>query len=72
MTDHSRSHGVTRRWSCPQCNYSAPPKEIFSLRKHFEAHSLECERCLYRTETKATWAEAIEAYNDHSEKGQLP
>lgn len=50
------------RWSCSQCNYSVTPNEIFSERKHFDAHALECVRCLYRTETKPTWEEAKAAY----------
>jgi len=50
------------RWYCPHCNYSASPNEIFTTRKHFDAHALECVRCLYRTETKTTWKEAEAAY----------
>jgi hypothetical protein len=50
------------RWACPQCNYSAAPEMERSERKHFDAHSLQCVRCLYRTETKATWADAEAAY----------
>lgn len=50
------------RWSCPQCNYSVHPDLYSSVRKHFEAHALQCVRCSYRTETKASWAEAESAY----------
>ena len=51
-----------KRWGCPACNYSAPPDLHFSERKHFVAHSLQCVRCLYRTETKESWADAEAAY----------
>lgn len=50
-------------WSCPVCEYSVPPKSIKSERKHFAAHSLQCVRCNYTTETKSSWGAAIAAYN---------
>lgn len=52
----------TDRWACPHCNYSVHPDMHSSERKHFDAHALQCVRCLYRTETKASWAEAEAAY----------
>jgi len=48
---------------CPQCSYSAPPDKIRTERKHFDAHSLRCSRCLYQTETKASWLEAARFWN---------
>lgn len=51
-----------KRWACPHCNYSVAPEMEWTERKHFTAHSLKCVRCFYRTETKATWAEAEAAY----------
>lgn len=56
---------MTRTYgNCPECNYSATPDEhLGKERKHFWPHSLECVRCGYRTETKATWPEAIAAWN---------
>lgn len=51
-----------KRWACPRCAYSVAPEMFMTERKHFDAHSLQCVRCLYRTETKATWAEAEAAY----------
>jgi hypothetical protein len=50
------------RWSCPHCRYSVPPEMESSESKHFNAYSLRCVRCLYRTETKPTWGEAEAAY----------
>lgn len=49
--------------NCPQCNYSAAPDAMSTQRKHFDAHSFQCVRCLYQTETKATWLEAKRAWN---------
>ena len=50
------------RWHCPHCNYSAEPDRFRTDRKHFDAHALQCVRCLYRTETKPNWEEAEAAY----------
>jgi hypothetical protein len=59
---------------CPCCGFSATPNEVLTVTKHFDAHALECIRCLYRTETKPTWAEAIALWNrtvpQHSAKGE--
>lgn len=49
--------------NCPQCNYSCEPTKIKTERKHFDAHSLECDRCLYRTETFPSHKEALRAWN---------
>jgi uncharacterized Zn finger protein len=50
--------------SCPECNFTPPPDEVLGQeRKHFYPHSLRCVRCGYTTETKATWEEAIRAWN---------
>jgi hypothetical protein len=52
--------------NCPHCNYSAPPDRVYTERKHFDAHSLRCSRCLYQTETKASWLEASLFWNKAS------
>lgn len=44
--------------NCPVCSYSVPPERLVSERKHFDAHSIRCLRCLYTTETKSSMAEA--------------
>lgn len=49
---------------CPVCNYSAPPKRIKTERKHFDSHSLECERCAYRTETTGSFASAARLWDE--------
>lgn len=49
---------------CPVCNYSAPPKRIKTERKHFDGHSLECERCGYRTETTGSFASAARLWDE--------
>lgn len=54
---------MTRMALCPQCSYSATPDEVFTGRKHFDAHAYRCVRCLYTTETKASWLEARRAWN---------
>lgn len=49
--------------NCPVCNYSAPPMQIKTVRKHFDGHALRCERCAYQTETRSLWIEAQRAWN---------
>jgi hypothetical protein len=56
---------MAERWhaNCPACNYSAPPESFKTERKHFDAHSFRCSRCLYQTETKPTLRDAMHAWN---------
>jgi hypothetical protein len=48
---------------CPQCNFSAPPTKHRRQFKHFDPHYLECDRCHYQTETKASFEECEELWN---------
>lgn len=57
-----------KRWACPHCQYSVAPEMVLTERKHFDAHSLKCVRCLYQTETKATWLEAEDAYRGAAQR----
>lgn len=57
---------ATQRY-CPICNYSAPPERIKTERKHFDAHSLECTRCGYRTETTGSFASAARLWDERGE-----
>jgi hypothetical protein len=54
---------------CPQCGYSLMPNSARTMRKHFDAHSFECQRCLYRTETQPTWEDAHAAWEDAYARG---
>lgn len=55
---------------CKQCGYSVSPTYILTERKHFDAHSFECSRCLFRCETQSSKTEAIKAWN-HSREAAL-
>jgi hypothetical protein len=63
MTTDNRAD-VLALATCKHCGYSVPPREVkFEERKHYHGHAFQCLRCLFQSETGATWAEAREKWN---------